>query len=110
MARFFVHSSQMKIATYNVNGINGRLPVLLKWLAEAKPDIVCLQELKAPGDKFPLKAVNDAGYNAIWRGQKSWNGVAILARGMEIQEVRSTLPGDAEDVHSRYMEAIINKR
>lgn len=99
----------MKIATYNVNGVNGRLPVLLKWLAAAKPDIVCLQELKAPGDKFPLKAVNDAGYNAIWLGQKSWNGVAILARGMEIQEVRTTLPGDAEDVHSRYMEAIINK-
>jgi exodeoxyribonuclease-3 len=99
----------MKIATYNVNGINGRLPVLLKWLAVAKPDIVCLQELKAPQDKFPLKALNDAGYNAVWHGQKSWNGVAILARNMEIQEVRNTLPGDEDDVHSRYIEAIIDK-
>ena len=65
----------MKIATYNVNGVNGRLPVLLKWLDETKPDVVCLQELKAPDEKFPLQAINDAGYNAIWHGQKSWNGV-----------------------------------
>jgi len=99
----------MKIATYNVNGINGRLPVLLRWLDEARPDIVCLQELKAPEDKFPLQAINDAGYNAIWHGQKSWNGVAILARDMEIQEVQRVLPGDDEDLHSRYIEAIINK-
>ncbi len=99
----------MKIATYNVNGINGRLPVLLRWLEEAKPGIVCLQELKAPEEKFPLEAINNAGYNAIWRGQKSWNGVAILARNMEIQEVCRTLPGDEEDLHSRYIEAIVNK-
>ena len=68
----------MKIATYNVNGVNGRLPVLLRWLKEAKPDVVCLQELKAPQEKFPVKAINDAGYHAIWHGQKSWNGVAIF--------------------------------
>jgi exodeoxyribonuclease-3 len=73
----------MKIATYNVNGINGRLPVLLRWLDEAQPDVVCLQELKAPDEKFPLSAIEAAGYGAIWQGQKSWNGVAILARGTE---------------------------
>ena len=98
----------MKIATYNVNGVNGRLPVLLRWLEETKPDIVCLQELKAPQEKFPEQAIKDAGYNAIWHGQKSWNGVAILARGMEIQETRRGLPGDPEDLHSRYIEAFIN--
>ncbi len=97
----------MKIATYNVNGVNGRLPVLLRWLDESKPDIVCLQELKAPQDKFPLKAITDAGYNAIWHGQKSWNGVAILAKNMEIRELRHVLPGDPEDMHSRYLEAEI---
>lgn len=94
----------MKIATYNVNGVNGRLPVLLRWLKEARPDVVCLQELKAPGEKFPLKAINDA----IWHGQKSWNGVAILAHNMEIKELRHVLPGDPEDSHSRYIEAIIH--
>ena len=99
----------MKIATYNVNGINGRLSVLLRWLKEAKPDIVCLQELKTISDKFPVKAINDAGYQAIWHGQKSWNGVAILSRTGEIQEVRRILPGDPEDSHSRYIEAIVNK-
>ena len=71
----------MKIATYNVNGVNGRLPVLLRWLEEARPDVVCLQELKAPDEKFPTTAIREAGYGAIWHGQKSWNGVAILARG-----------------------------
>ena len=98
----------MKIATYNVNGVNGRLPVLLRWLKEAKPDVVCLQELKAPHDKFPEKAIKDAGYKAIWLGQKSWNGVAILSRNGELQEVRRALPGDPEDSHSRYIEAIVN--
>ncbi|MBA3649393.1 MAG: exodeoxyribonuclease III [Chitinophagales bacterium] len=97
----------MKIATYNVNGINGRLPVLLRWLAEAAPNVVCLQELKAPQEKFPLKAIEEAGYHAIWHGQKSWNGVAILARDEEPQEVRRALPGDPEDTHSRYIEAIV---
>jgi exodeoxyribonuclease III len=98
----------MKIATYNVNGVNGRLPVLLRWLNEAKPDIVCLQELKAPNEKFPLSAINDAGYSVKWHGQKSWNGVAILSKVGEIQELRRVLPGDPEDSHSRYIEAIVN--
>lgn len=99
----------MKIATYNVNGVNGRLPVLLRWLNETAPDVVCLQELKAPQDKFPEQAIRDAGYTAIWHGQKSWNGVAILARGgTEIKEVRRGLPGDDSDEQSRYLEAIIN--
>ena len=70
----------MRIATYNVNGINGRLPVLLKWLGETSPDVVCLQELKAPQEKFPEAAIIDAGYKAVWHGQKSWNGVAILSK------------------------------
>ncbi len=95
----------MKIATYNVNGVNGRLPVLLRWLEEAMPDIVCLQELKAPQEKFPLEAINTAGYNALWHGQKSWNGVAILTRNLEAKEITRTLPGDEEDLHSRYIEA-----
>lgn len=95
----------MKIATYNVNGVNGRLPVLLRWLKETAPDIVCLQELKAPQEKFPEDAIRDAGYNAIWHGQKSWNGVAILSKVDDVEEVRRTLPGDPEDTHSRYIEA-----
>ena len=98
----------MKIATYNVNGVNGRLPVLLRWLNETTPDVVCLQELKAPEEKFPLQAINDAGYNAIWHGQKSWNGVAILARNEKPVELRRVLPGDPEDSHSRYIEATVN--
>lgn len=95
----------MKIATYNVNGINGRLDSLLVWLKEAQPDIVCLQELKAPDDKFPAVAIAKAGYGAIWHGQKSWNGVAILARNAAPIERRRGLPGDPEDTHSRYIEA-----
>jgi exodeoxyribonuclease-3 len=79
--------------------------VLLRWLALAKPDIVCLQELKAPQDKFPAAAIRDAGYAAIWHGQKSWNGVAILSRGAAPVERRRVLPGDPADVHSRYIEA-----
>ncbi|MGO4878212.1 exodeoxyribonuclease III [Pedobacter psychrotolerans] len=98
----------MRIATYNVNGVNGRLPVLLQWLAETKPDVVCLQELKAPQEKFPEQAILDAGYQAIWHGQKSWNGVAILSRGYEIKELKRGLPGDPEDLHSRYIEALVN--
>jgi exodeoxyribonuclease III len=95
----------MRIATYNVNGVNGRLPVLLRWLEEKAPDIVCLQELKAPQEKFPLEAINKAGYEAIWHGQKSWNGVAILSRVGTPQERCRVLPGDPEDEHSRYIEA-----
>lgn len=98
----------MRIATYNVNGINGRLPVLLRWLGEAQPDIVCLQELKAPQENFPEHQIKDAGYNVIWHGQKSWNGVAILTRGLEIKERRRVLPGDPEDLHSRYIEADVD--
>jgi exodeoxyribonuclease III len=98
----------MKIATYNVNGVNGRLPVLLRWLKEKSPDIVCLQELKAPQEKFPAQAIEEAGYNALWHGQKSWNGVAILAKDRSITEVRRALPGDPEDIHSRYIEATVD--
>jgi exodeoxyribonuclease-3 len=98
----------MKIATYNVNGVNGRLPVLLRWLKETSPDVACLQELKAPDEKFPLQAINDAGYEAIWHGQKSWNGVAILSRNGKIKETRRGLPGDPDDTHSRYLEAVVN--
>lgn len=98
----------MKVATYNVNGINGRLPVLLRWLKAAAPDVVCLQELKAPDEKFPEAALGDAGYGAIWHGQKSWNGVAILARDARPTETRRGLPGDPDDTHSRYIEAEID--
>lgn len=97
----------MKIATYNVNGINGRLPVLLRWLEETAPDVACLQELKAPQEKFPEQAILDAGYEAVWHGQKSWNGVAILSRIGRPEELRRELPGDPEDAHSRYIEAIV---
>jgi exodeoxyribonuclease-3 len=98
----------MKIATYNVNGVNGRLPVLLRWLAETEPDVVCLQELKAPQEKFPEQAIIEAGYHSIWQGQKSWNGVAILSRKDKPEEIRRMLPGDPEDLHSRYIEAKVN--
>jgi exodeoxyribonuclease-3 len=100
---------QMKIATYNVNGINGRLNVLLRWLKEAKPDIVCLQELKCPDEKFPLAPIQAAGYNAVWHGQKAWNGVAILAKEkFELKEIKKGLPGDPLDLQSRYIEAQVN--
>ncbi|NLR62379.1 exodeoxyribonuclease III [Chitinophaga polysaccharea] len=98
----------MKIATYNVNGVNGHLQVLLRWLQETTPDVVCLQELKAPQEKFPEQAILDAGYQAIWHGQKSWNGVAVLSRNLPMKEIRRTLPGDPDDVHSRYIEVDIN--
>ncbi len=98
----------MRIATYNVNSVNARLPVLLRWLAETQPDVACLQELKAPQDKFPEAAIRDAGYGVIWHGQKSYNGVAILARGREPEETRRALPGDPLDLHSRYIEARVD--
>lgn len=98
----------MKIATFNVNGVNGHLPALLRWLEQTAPDVACLQELKAPEEKFPLAAIKAAGYGAIWHGQKSWNGVAILARGAEPVETRRGLPGDPEDLHSRYIEAVVD--
>ncbi len=98
----------MKIATYNVNGVNGRLPRLLEWLAETGPDIVCLQELKMDDSKFPARAIENAGYGAIWHGQRSHHGVAILAKGSRPEEIRRGLPGDAEDRQSRYLEAEVD--
>jgi exodeoxyribonuclease-3 len=98
----------MKIATYNVNGISARLPVLIRWLEQAKPDAVCLQELKAPQEKFPQEAIREVGYEAIWHGQKSWNGVAILTPTTPAQEIRRGLPGDPDDSQSRYIEANVN--
>jgi exodeoxyribonuclease-3 len=97
----------VRIVTYNVNSINARLASLLRWLQEAAPDVVCLQELKAPQEKFPEAAIRSAGYGVIWHGQKSWNGVAILAKNHEPQEIRRVLPGDPDDSHSRYIEASV---
>ena len=97
----------MRIATYNVNGIGARLPRLLEWLDETKSDIVCLQELKAPQDRFPEKPIRDLGYDVVWHGQSRWNGVALLSRIGEIHETRRGLPGDPEDAQSRYLEAAI---
>jgi exodeoxyribonuclease III len=97
----------MRIATFNVNGINGRLPLLLDWLGETKPEIACLQELKAPEERFPAAAIEKAGYGAIWHGQARWNGVAILARGCDPVETGRGLPGDPEDSQSRYIEAAV---
>lgn len=99
----------MRIATYNVNGVNGRLPVLLRWLRESAPDVACLQELKSPDEKFPVKAIEEVGYKAIWHGQKAWNGVAILAKNkFDLQEVGRGLSGDPEDLQSRYIEATVS--
>ena len=98
----------MRIATFNVNGVNGRLKLLLDWLDEAQPDVACLQELKAPQEKFPERAIEKAGYGAIWQGQSRWNGVAILARGSEPVETRRALPGDGRDDQARYIEAAVD--
>ena len=87
----------MRIVTFNVNGVNGRLALLLEWLEQTAPDIVCLQELKAPQEKFPARAIEKAGYGAIWHGQARWNGVAILARGCDPIETVRGLAGDPED-------------
>ena len=97
----------MRVATYNVNGISSRLPVLLRWLEQSRPEVVCLQELKAPQEKFPEAAIAMAGYQALWHGQKSWNGVAILTRGVTAVETQRGLAGDPEDAHSRYLEASV---
>ncbi len=97
----------MKLATYNINGINKRLANLLAWLAQTQPDIACLQELKAEDRAFPAGALRDAGYHAVWQGQRSWNGVAILARGKEPVLTRRALPGDAADAQARYIEAAV---
>ena len=97
----------MRIATYNINGITSRLPVLLRWLDEACPDVVCLQELKAPSERFPREEINKAGYAAIWHGQQRWNGVALLSRVGAPVEVRRGLPDDPDPAQSRYLEAAI---
>lgn len=98
----------MRIATFNVNGIGSRLPALLQWLDDTQPDVACLQELKAPGERFPAAELAAAGYQAVWLGQKAWNGVAILARGQLPLEVLRGLPGDDADEQSRYLEARVN--
>ena len=98
----------MKIASFNVNDINKRLTNLLDWLRDARPDVACLQELKTVDSGFPLAAIEKAGYGAVWRGEKSWNGVAILARGCEPVPTRSALPGDPADKQSRYIEAAVS--
>jgi exodeoxyribonuclease-3 len=97
----------MKIATFNVNNVRRRLPNLLEWLAEAEPDVVCLQELKTADRQLPRSAIEAAGYGAVWRGQPTWNGVAILARGAEPVMTRDELPGDPADTQSRYIEAAV---
>jgi len=96
------------LATFNVNGINARLPHLLDWLGEAQPDIVALQELKATDAAFPIAAIEDAGYGALWHGQTSWNGVALLARGTTPVESRRGLPGEPKDAQARYLEAAVH--
>jgi exodeoxyribonuclease III len=98
----------LKIATFNINNVNKRLANLIRWLREADPDIVCLQELKADHDAFPLAALEDAGYGAVWWGQRSWNGVAILARGATPVLTRRSLPGDEADDQARYIEAAVS--
>jgi exodeoxyribonuclease III len=98
----------MKIATFNINNVVRRLPNLLEWLRAARPDVVCLQELKTPDASFPHAALSDAGYEAVWRGQRTWNGVAILARGRRPILVRDELPGDPADTQSRYIEAAVD--
>ena len=98
----------MKIATYNVNGIKTRLPNLLQWLEREQPDVACLQELKALDGAFPHQSLLQAGYHSLWKGQRSWNGVAIVARGIEPVAIRRELPGDPSDDHSRYLEAAVD--
>lgn len=97
----------LKIATFNINNVNRRLSNLLAWLSEASPDVVCLQELKSTDASFPAAVIQEAGYGAVWRGQKSWNGVAILARDAEPVLTRRALPGDPSDTQSRYIEAAV---
>jgi exodeoxyribonuclease III len=100
-------SQEMKIATFNINNVRKRLPNLLNWMREADPDIVCLQELKSTDAEFPVAAIRKGGYEAIWRGQKTWNGVAILSRHKPIETLRE-LPGDPKDTQSRYIKAAVN--
>ena len=99
---------RLKLATFNVNGINTRLPRLLEWLAREQPDVVALQELKAVDAAFPVEALEEAGYGAVWQGQRSWNGVALLGRGSVPVLSRRGLPGDASDTQARYIEAAVH--
>jgi exodeoxyribonuclease-3 len=99
----------MKIATFSVNGIRGRLSHLLTWLEREQPNIACLQELNAAHDAFPAAAFDEAGYASVWHGQRSWNGVALLARGTKITQLRNRLPGDPSDDQSRYLEVTIGR-
>ena len=98
----------MRIATFNINNVNKRLANLLEWLAVVQPDVVCLQELKAEDKAFPLAAIEAAGYGAVWRGQRAWNGVAILSRGSTPVITRRALPGDPTDDQACYIEAAVN--
>ena len=98
----------MIIASFNINNVNRRLPNLLEWLSERRPDVACLQELKADQKSFPEKELAKAGYRAVWLGQRTWNGVAILARGMDPVLTRTSLPGDPSDAQARYIEAAVN--
>ena len=98
----------MKIATFNINNVVKRLPNLLAWLEASRPDVACLQELKATDAAFPQAAIEAAGYGAVWAGEKSWNGVAILARGATPVPTRYALPGDEADRQSRYIEAAVD--
>jgi exodeoxyribonuclease III len=101
-------AKRLKIATFNVNGVRSRLPHLLTWLDKEKPDIACLQELKAIDEGFPIAEIHDAGYGALWKGQRSWNGVAVLARDVDPVMSRDVLPGDPGDDHSRYLEVVVH--
>jgi exodeoxyribonuclease-3 len=98
----------VKIATYNVNGVNGRLPRILDWLRETSPDVACLQEIKTSDEKCPAAAIEAAGYASLWHGQRSHHGVAILSKGARARELRRGLPGDDEDKQARYLEAEID--
>ncbi|NDK39963.1 exodeoxyribonuclease III [Pseudoxanthomonas gei] len=101
-------AKRLKVATFNVNGIRSRLPHLLAWLEKEKPDIACLQELKSVDAGFPIDEIHAAGYGAVWKGQSAWNGVAVLARGVDPVESRRVLPGDAADEQSRYLEVVVH--
>ena len=108
MGRPYSRGMPLKLATFNINGIRARLPHLLQWLEREQPDIACLQELKAKHEAFPRAEIEAAGYGALWQGQVSWNGVAILARGAEPVESRRRLPGEREDTQARYLEAAVH--
>ena len=104
---FWCEAWTLRIATFNINNINKRLPNLVAWLAKAQPDVVCLQELKAEQQAFPAGALRDLGYRGVWLGERSWNGVAILARDCDPVLTRSSLPGNPDDRQARYIEAAV---